>query len=188
VIRDGDLDCNKDRIMLGLSALGLFHTGLGLIALGYAAATLARYRFITPHTHFGRVYLWMTFVTAATGLGIYAHGHFGNPHVLSLMTLAALALGILASYSSSFGRSSVYVQAFAFSSTIFFHLIPGVTETATRLPLGAPWLASADAPELKIFAGVLLLGLLVGLGFQFRWLHVARRSGVTLDAQRLSIA
>jgi uncharacterized membrane protein len=170
--------------MLGLSTLGLFHTVVGLIALGYGAATLVRYQFITPHTRPGRIYLWATFVTAATGLGIFAHGHFGNAHVLSLMTLAALAVGTLASYSSWLGRASEYVQAFGFSSTVLLHLIPGVTETATRLPRGGPWLASPDAPELKIFAGVLLLGLLLGLALQFRLLHLARRSGVTLQAQR----
>jgi len=45
-------------------------------------------------------------------------------------------------------------------------MIPAVTETTTRLPLGAPLLPNADAPELKTAAGVLFALFVVGAAWQ----------------------
>lgn len=63
------------------------------------------------------------------------------------------------------------VQAIAYSTTIFFHLIPGITGTSTRLPRGAPLAASAEAPELRVVALILLVVLVIGLTLQLRWLR-----------------
>ena len=66
------------------------------------------------------------------------------------------------------------MQALAYSSTVFFHAIPGVTESLTRLPLGAPLLASAEAPIFQPIYGAFFLAFLVGAWFQFRWLGASR--------------
>jgi hypothetical protein len=87
------------------------------------------------------------------------------------MTLAALVIGTVAAMTAVFGRASRYLQAIAYSTTIFFHLIPGITETSTRLPRGAPLVASAEAPELRVVALILLIALVIGLTFQLRWLR-----------------
>jgi hypothetical protein len=63
------------------------------------------------------------------------------------------------------------VEVIALSLTVFFHFIPGVTETTTRLPLGAPLLPNADAPELKAIIGVLFLVFLAGAALQYRYLR-----------------
>lgn len=157
--------------MTGLTTLGLFHTLVSLIALACGIAALVRSREISPRDRLGQIYLLGTIISAATGLGIFQHGGFGPPHVLSLMTLAALAIGTVAALTSVFGRASRYVQAFAYSTTIFFHLIPGITETSTRLPRGAPLVASPEAPELRVVALILLIALAIGLTFQLRWLR-----------------
>jgi len=47
-------------------------------------------------------------------------------------------------------------------------MIPAITETSTRLPLGAPLLPNADAPELKAVTGVLLLLYIIGAALQVR--------------------
>jgi len=157
--------------MFGLTTLGIIHTLISLVALANGFAAVAREREISLHSHLGRTYVVTTALTALTALGIFQHGGFGPPHALALMTLAALAVGCLAAFTGLFGGWSRYVQAVSFSTTLFFHLVPAFTETLTRLPLGAPVLASAEAPELKAISGVLLLLLIMGLVLQLRWLR-----------------
>jgi hypothetical protein len=80
----------------------------------------------------------------------------------------------VAGYTQLYGRFSRAVETVAYSATFLFHLIPGVTETTTRLPLGAPLLSSPEAPELKVVTGVLFLIFLVGAALQVRRLRAAR--------------
>src|SRR3954470_7045719 len=152
--------------MTALTPLGLFHTAISLLALACAVVALVRDREISPLNRIGQTYLAATLLTAASGLGIFQHGGFGPPHTLSLLTLAALAVGVTATYSTVFGSGSRYVRLVSFSSTVLFHAIPGVTETLTRLPAGAPLVASADAPVFKALYGALLVAFLAGLAAQ----------------------
>jgi hypothetical protein len=80
-------------------------------------------------------------------------------------------VGVLATNFGASRKGFRYVQVAAFSSTMLFHLIPGVTETLTRLPLGAPLLPSAEAPALKAIDAALLAAFLGGLVLQLRWLR-----------------
>ncbi|MES2072761.1 MAG: hypothetical protein V4488_20565 [Pseudomonadota bacterium] len=50
--------------------------------------------------------------------------------------------------------------------SFLFHMIPAVTETSTRLPLGAPLLPNADAPQLQAAAGVMFVLFLIGATLQ----------------------
>lgn len=167
--------------MLGLTTLGTIHTAISLVAIASGFWALARYKELSPADRLGRTYLVTTFLTAATGLGIYEHGGFGPPHVLSLLTLLALAVGTVAARAGTFGRWSRYVQAVSFSATLLFHMIPGFTETLTRLPLGSPLLPNAEAPEFGPIYGTLFVLFGVGLLFQLRWLR-RRLSGAPVAA------
>lgn len=157
--------------MGGLSTLGLIHTLIAVVALVSGAVALLRYRQISFDDRAGRIYLATTLLSALTALGIFGHGTFGPPHVLALMTLGALALGTIAARSKLFGNASRYVQAVAFSSTFLFHLVPGITETSTRLPPGAPLIDSPDSPILQRIFLVLLLVFIAALFLQIRWLR-----------------
>jgi hypothetical protein len=53
-------------------------------------------------------------------------------------------------------------------------MMPGITETTTRLPLGAPLLPNADAPALQAASGVLLVLFLIGATLQVRALRAER--------------
>lgn len=161
--------------MLGLTTLGVFHTAISLVALVCGVWALARDKEISPRNGLGQIYLVGTFLSAATGLFIFQHGGFGPPRVLSILTILALAVGTVAATSGLFGRASRYIQAISYSSTIFFYLIPGVTETSTRLPRGAPLVASPDAPVLQTVAVVLLVVFLIGLTLQLQWLRANPR-------------
>ncbi|RJF96731.1 hypothetical protein D3870_20200 [Noviherbaspirillum cavernae] len=98
----------------------------------------------------------------------YQHGGFGKPHALGIITLVVLAVAVIAGATPLFGKASRYVEVIGFSLTFFFHFIPGVTETTTRLPPGDPLFANADVPELKIITGVLFLLFVVGAIQQYR--------------------
>ena len=159
--------------MLGLTPLGVIHTAISLVAVVSGFWALARDREIRLNP-LGKVYLVATLLTAATGLGIFQHGGFGPPHALSILTLFAVALGSVAAISAPFGRASRYIQAISYSITMLFHMIPGFTETLTRLPPSAPLVASAEAPIFQAIYGVLFLIFLVGLAFQLHWLRASR--------------
>lgn len=150
--------------MLGLTSLGVVHTAVALVGLASGFGALVRYKEISLRNALGQTYVVTTLLSAVTALFIYRHGVFGPGHVLAVLTLLALAVGTLA-------KRSRRVQAVCFTSTILFHLIPGFTETLTRLPPGAPLLPNQEAPELRMIAGVLALLLAIGLTLQLRWLR-----------------
>ena len=77
--------------MPGLTAFGLSHTAIGLIALIYGFIALVRDKEISPNNRRGQIYLVTTLITAVTALGIFRHGGFGPPHALAVLTLVALA-------------------------------------------------------------------------------------------------
>jgi uncharacterized membrane protein len=159
--------------MMGLTTLGFFHTLIALVALICGIYTLAKYKEISPRNRSGQVYLVMTLIAAVTSLGIFQHGGFGPPHVLAILTIIALIVGTVAATTRFYGRASRYIQIIAYSATILFHLIPGFTESLTRLPLGHPLVASQDAPIIQVIAAVLLVGYLIGVTLQIRRMRAA---------------
>ena len=163
----------------GLTWLGTIHTAISLVAVAAGLIALWRYREITPRTGAGRLYIVTTVRPCLTGFGIFQPGGFGKPHVLGIVTLAVLVLAGVAGRGMLFGGLSRIVEVVGYSATFLFHWIPAVTETTTRLPIGAPLLASAEAPELVQATGVLVLLFLIGATLQVLRL---RRAGVALPA------
>ena len=153
-----------------ITALGWFHTAMGIIALVSGAVTLIRYKEIDPKNRSAQIYLATTLVTAGTALAIFQHGFFGPAHVLALLTLGALAVGMIAATLTLFGRLSRYVQALSFSATLLFHCIPAVTDGLMRLPVGDPVVTSFEDPLLRNAYLVLLILFLVGASLQLRWI------------------
>ncbi|MGH8641875.1 MAG: hypothetical protein ACRET6_09180 [Burkholderiales bacterium] len=88
----------------------------------------------------------------------------------------ALALGTVAAASTLFGGASRYIQVISYSTTVLFHMIPGFTETLTRLPRGAPLAGSPEAPILQGIFAVLFAIFLIGLTLQIRWLRSTLKS------------
>ncbi|MDJ0812742.1 MAG: hypothetical protein QNJ23_03380 [Woeseiaceae bacterium] len=157
--------------MPAISPLGWLHTVLGAIALISGVIALAKYKEITLETRSSQVYLFATLITAVSALGIYQHGAFGPGHGLALMTLLALGVGTFAAKNKLYGNTSRYVQAIAYSATLFFHSIPAVTDALLRLPVGDPVLDSIDDPVLKICYLAFFAVFLVGIGLQLRWIY-----------------
>jgi uncharacterized membrane protein len=152
--------------MLGLTPLGTFHTVVALIAVAAGFAALARYKEISTRTRSGSVFFWGTVIACVTGFGIFQHGGFGNPHILGIVELIVLAAALAAERRSSFGRASRYVGTLGFSLALFLHFIPATVETLTRLPAGAPYLASPEDPKAQPIIGVFFVLFLIGATLQ----------------------
>ena len=160
--------------MLGLTHLGVVHTLISLIAVVAGAAALIRYRAIGTRTRLGQIYVWATVLTCLTGFGIFQHGGFGKPHILGIITLVVIALAYAAERKWLFANAARYVATIGYSLTFFFHVIPGFTETSTRLPTGHPLASSPDDPNLQMAIGAAFVVFLIGAFFQFRRLRAGR--------------
>jgi hypothetical protein len=151
--------------MFGLTGLGIVHTLFSLVAVFTGAGSLIARREIVLTSRPGKIYVWATVVTCLTGFGIFQHGGFGVPHVLGILTL--LVLGIAAAADKLLNGSwSRYVGTAAMTTSYFFHWIPGIVETTTRVPLSRPLIASRDAPELQMMIGAAFVLYLIGMSLQ----------------------
>ena len=157
--------------MFGLTQLGAVHTAISLVAVAAGLIALFRDKEISPRNGVGKIYIIATILTCLTGFGIFQHGGFGKPHALGIITLIVLGVAYVAGYTKLYGRLSPYIETVSYSATFLFHLIPGITETATRLPLGAPLLPNANAPALQAATAVLVVLFLIGAALQVRRLR-----------------
>jgi uncharacterized membrane protein len=157
--------------MLGLTPLGAIHTAISLIAVAAGIIALVRDKEISPKNGVGKIYVIATVLTCLTGFGIFQHGGFGKPHALGIITLIVLGVAYVAGYTKLYGRLSPYIETVSYSATFLFHMIPGITETTTRFPLGAPLLPNAEAPALQAASGVLFVLFLIGAALQVRRLR-----------------
>jgi hypothetical protein len=145
-----------------------------LVAVGAGAVVLIRDKEITSRNGIGQLYIWTTVLTRRTGFPIMQRGGFGKAHVLGVITLLVLVVAALAG-KGKFGRASRYVEVVSYSATFFFHMIPTFTETATRLPVGAPLASSPEAPGLQAAIGAVFVIFLIGATLQARRLRAANR-------------
>ena len=151
--------------MLNITSFGMFHTAIALIAVASGLIALSQHGEIGTRTRSGRLYVWLTAATAVTGLFIFRHGGFGPPHALAILTLLVLAIAHAAERSGSAGLAR-YVAVLGYSLTLFFHLIPGLTETGTRIPVGQPAFTGPEDPTLKAIVGIGFLVYLAGATVQ----------------------
>ena len=164
--------------MLGMTPFGMLHTAVSLVAVIAGVAALVRYKEIATATSAGRLYFWGTAASCVTGLFIFHHGGFGVPHVLAITTLVVLAVAYVAEKHATFGHLSRYVAVVGYSLTLFFHMIPGLTETGTRVPVGHPLFTGPEDATLRAVVGVCFGVFLIGA-----WLQILRiRAGRPLVA------
>ena len=136
--------------MFGLTTLGFLHTAISLVALWTGYQSLLQHGAIDPGRRLGQVYLWTTVLTCLTGFGIFQRGGFNEAHLLGVLTLLVLGLALLPLRL----RWWPYAQSALWTLTLFFHMVPGLTETFTRVPLGAPLFTGPDDPTLQATVGV----------------------------------
>lgn len=169
--------------MFGLTSLGLVHTGTAVVSLVAGYAMVIGKGRISVQMPLAKVYIWGTALTSLTGFGIFQHGGFNIAHALGILTLLVLGLAVAAGHGRLFGRHGAYVETLGFSATLFFHMVPGITETFTRLPRQAPLLSGPDDPSLQKVIGVVFLVFVLGGLLQVRQL---RKGAAPLRQPRLA--
>lgn len=162
--------------MLNMSVFGMFHTALALVAVVAGIIAIVRYGEIGTGTRSGLIYVLFTIATCITGLFIFHHGGFGAPHALAIVTMIVLAIAYAAERRPGHAGLSRYVAVLGYSLTLFFHLIPGLTETGTRVPIGNPAFTGPEDPTLKALVGAGFLVYLVGAAVQAMRIRRSRRS------------
>ena len=153
-----------------MTLLGWFHTIIAIIALIAGFYTLAVNKLITLEHRSGKIYLACTLIAAVTALMIYNQGGFGPAHVLAVLTILALFAGFIVSKISLFSKIADYFQAFCFSATLLFHMVPAITDGLLRLPVGDPFLKTFHDPLLKQFYLLFVVIFLLGYVLQFFWI------------------
>lgn len=168
--------------MFGLSSLGTVHTAFALVALVCGYTMLLRFGRISAAGRLGWTYVGCTVVTCLTGFGIFMRGGFNIAHALGVLTLVVLGVALSAARSREAGGLAAYVETVGLTLTLFFHMIPGLTETFTRFPQGARLFTSPEDPALEKTVGLVFLLFVGVIAWQIRriWKSHAtlRRRGI----------
>lgn len=155
--------------------LGWAHTIVGIVAVLVGFYTLAKYRLIEWQQVTGKIYLLCSLFVAVTAMMIFQHGGFGIAHVLAILTLLALAAGAITEKTQLLGKLSPYFQALCYSATLLFHMLPAITDSLMRLPVGDPVLTNIEDPLLKKFYLAFLIVFVVGYIAQVFMLRARER-------------
>ena len=155
--------------VFGISLIGWIHTITGSLAIFIGIYILYKYKLIAYSLHSGKIYIFLTGISAATSLFIFNKGGFNLAHLLGLFTLFALFIGFIFERKQIFGISR-YFQAFSYSATLLFSLIPGISEVFTRLPSGNPIAQSIFDPVLQKTFLLLTFLYICLIAYQSYWI------------------
>ena len=146
------------------------HTGCGIAAILIGAYALNKYKVISFSERAAKIYLLLTLITASTALAIYNQGGFRIAHVLAILTLLALMAGTIVEKTYMLGSLSKYFFTLCYTSTFLFHMIPAITDTLRRLPVGDPFASSLDDPLVVSFHVLFFVIFVFSYVWQVQWL------------------
>ncbi|WP_075291110.1 hypothetical protein [Pararhizobium arenae] len=149
--------------MFGISPLGWIHTLGSLPAIPLAIYMLARHGRIVPRSRPGKVYFVSMMIGAIT-VFLVAHEPLG--YVIAILTILFLFAGYGAERLLGPTRKVRYIETICLSLSVFFLMVPTVTETLRRVPDGHPFVTDLNSPLLLGAQGALLVMLIVGLTVQ----------------------
>ena len=156
---------------MGISPIGWLHTLGSLPAIPLAAYMLTKYGRIVPETRAGRAYFWFMLLGVLT---VYPIAHQPISSIIATITLVALLLGYGISrwpIAKGFGK---YIQTISLSISVFLLMVPAVSESLRRLPVGNPLVTDMKDPLLLGAQGGLFLILIIGIPLQMRALYKQR--------------
>lgn len=162
---------------MAITPLGWLHTLGSLPAIPLAAYMLATRGRIEPRSKAGVAYFWFMLLGVLT---VYPIAHQPVSVVIATITLVALLLGYALAHLAPAGRAVRYIETVALSMSVFLLLVPTVSETLRRLPVGHPFVTELTDPLLLGAQGALLLALVVAVPLQLR--AVYKQGQVRLQA------
>lgn len=164
---------------MGISPIGWLHTLGSLPAIPLAVYMLVKHGRIVPESRAGRAYFWFMLLGVLT---VYPIAHQPISSIIATVTLVALLVGYAISKWSVARRFGQYVETASLSLSVFLLMIPTVSESLRRLPVGKPLVTDLKDPLLLGVQGALFLALIVGVPLQIRALR--RRKSVQPKAER----
>ena len=153
---------------MGISPLGWLHTLGSLPAIPLAAYMLVRHGRILPDTKAGRAYFWFMLLGVLT---VYPIAHQPISSIIATVTLVVLLLGYGISRWPVAKRFGKYIETISLSISVFLLMVPTVSESLRRLPVGNPLVTDLKDPLLLGAQGALFLTLIVGIPLQMRALY-----------------
>ena len=153
---------------MGISPLGWLHTLGSLPAIPHAAYMLAKHGRIVPETRAGRAYFWFMLLGVLT---VYPIAHQPISSIGATVTLVALLLGYGISRWPIAKRFGKYIETISLSISVFLLMVPTVSESLRRLPVGDPLVTDLKDPLLLGVQGALFLALIAGVPLQMRALY-----------------
>lgn len=156
---------------MSISPIGWLHTLGSLPAIPLAAYMLVKHGRITPETKSGRAYFWFMLLGILT---VYPIAHQPVSSVAATITLAFLLIGYGIAIWQPARRLWTYLQTISLSLTVFLLMVPAVSESLRRLPVGDPLVTDLKDPLLLGVQGALFLALIVGIPLQLRALYKQR--------------
>jgi len=152
---------------MGLSNLGIFHTLIGVIALGAALISFVKSGKINLAERSGKLYLYGTLITSFTALGISKQGGFNPGHVFSLFIIIIVVIASYLVYKRKGNNKARYFENFLLSFSFFLSLVPTVNETLTRVPVGHPLAKGPTDPLIAKTLLVFFILFILGSVYQF---------------------
>ena len=153
---------------MGISPLGWLHTLGSLPAIPLAAYMLIKHGRIVPQTGAGRAYFWFMLLGVLT---VYPIAHQPISSIVATITLVVLLLGYGISRWPVAKRFGKYVETISLSISVFLLMVPTVSESLRRLPVGNPLVTDMKDPLLLGAQGALFLILIIGIPLQIRVLY-----------------
>lgn len=152
---------------MGLSALGIFHTLIGIIAIVAAIVSLVRFGRINLTHSTGKIYYYFTLITSLTALGISKHGGFNPGHALSIVVILLVTTAFILAHKKKGNNRARYFENFFLLFSFFISLLPTVNETFTRIPVGHPLAKDISDPLIGRTLLVLFVLFIAGSVLQF---------------------
>lgn len=152
---------------MGLSNLGIFHTVIGVIAIGGALTSLAKFGKINLAELSGKIYFYGTLITSLTALGISKLGGFNPGHAFSVFIIILVVIASYLFYKRKGNNRARYFENFFLSFSLFLSLVPTVNETLTRVPVGHPLAKGIADPLIAETLLVFLVLFIGGSVYQF---------------------
>lgn len=147
-----------------MSILGITHTIISIVALIVAGVCLFKDGVINPYSKLGKQYSILTAIACVSAFGLSKSGHFNPGHALAILILILLGIAWLLGKKSK--PVFLYIVLFCTSTTVFLSLVPGVSETLMRLPIGHPLADGPTSPILLNALKGLFVLYLTGLAIQ----------------------
>jgi Sec-independent protein secretion pathway component TatC len=148
---------------VGISPIGWIHTLGSLPAIPLAAYMLVKHGRIVPETKAGRAYFWFMLLGVLT---VYPIAHQPVSAIIATVTLVVLLVGYGIARWRTAKKFWKYVQTISLSISVFLLMVPTVSESLRRLPVGHPLVTDLKDPLLLGVQGALFLALIIGTPLQ----------------------